>query len=225
MWKVPSLEITDEERSELERRVRAQKTAQRMVRRCRIVLLASEGVPNRRIAPVVAMSENQVGVWRKRFERDRLSGLDDRPRTGRPRLYDGDVRVRIVAKATEEKTRGRLALVAPADRARPRRHRDLRVPGGEDPRGSRHQAPPVALVAHPTRGSGVLPPCWGRLWALTSRRPSPPSCSRSTRRRSSRRSPGGTQRACAARRGRARRVRIPPTRHGELHRRACRPLR
>jgi transposase len=103
MWTVPALSITDEERSELERRVRAQKTAQRMVRRCKVVLLAAEGLPSRRIAPMVGLSEDQVGTWRRRFERERLSGLEDRPRSGRPRLYDHDVRVRIVAKATEER--------------------------------------------------------------------------------------------------------------------------
>jgi hypothetical protein len=46
MWTVAVLKITGAERVELERRVRAQRTAQRMVRRCRIVLLAAEGVAN-----------------------------------------------------------------------------------------------------------------------------------------------------------------------------------
>jgi transposase len=50
------------------------------------------------------MTPNQVGVWRTRFERDRLVGLEDRPRSGRPRLYDSEVRVRIVAKATSERS-------------------------------------------------------------------------------------------------------------------------
>jgi hypothetical protein len=53
---VPLLEITAGERSELERRVRAHTSTQRMVKRSRIVLLAAEGVPNRQIAAAVRMS-------------------------------------------------------------------------------------------------------------------------------------------------------------------------
>jgi len=51
---VPPLTITDEERAELQRRVRAHTTPQRAAKRARIVLLAADGVPNRQIAPMVA---------------------------------------------------------------------------------------------------------------------------------------------------------------------------
>lgn len=103
MWTLPPLEITDEERAELERRVRAHTTPQRMAKRCPIVLLAADGVPNRQIAPEVGMSENQVGLWRRRFEEQRLKGLEDAPRPGRPRKYGHDERLRIVATATSTK--------------------------------------------------------------------------------------------------------------------------
>jgi transposase len=103
MWTLAPLQISDDERAELERRVRAHTTSQRMARRCRIVLLAADGVPNRRIGPEVGMNEHQVGVWRKRFEADRVAGLDDQPRSGRPRVYGHDERLRIVAAATSQK--------------------------------------------------------------------------------------------------------------------------
>lgn len=102
MW-VASLVISDEERAELERRVRAHTTTQRMARRCRVVLAAANGLPNRRIAPMVGMNEHQVGVWRRRFEQERLAGLEDRERSGRPRRYGHDDRLRIVATATSTK--------------------------------------------------------------------------------------------------------------------------
>lgn len=103
MWSVPLLSISDEERTELERRVRAHTTPQRMVRRCRIILLAAEGVSNKRIAPQVGMNEWQVGVWRRRFQAERLPGLDDRRRSGRPRVYGHDERLKIVATVTSSK--------------------------------------------------------------------------------------------------------------------------
>lgn len=103
MFTVPVLEITDDERAELERRVRAHTTPQRMVKRCRVVLGAADGVSLRQISREVGMDQHQVGVWRRRFEVDRFAGLDDRKRSGRPRRYGHDDRLRVVATATEQR--------------------------------------------------------------------------------------------------------------------------
>jgi transposase len=48
------------------------------------VLLAADGLPNRQIAPMVGMNEHTVAQWRRRFETERLAGLQDRKRPGRP---------------------------------------------------------------------------------------------------------------------------------------------
>jgi transposase len=103
MWTVPPVSISDDERGELERRVRAHTTAQRAVKRARVVLLAAEGVPNRQIAAGVGMAEEYVGMWRRRFEAERLQGLEDRKRSGRPRTYGHNERIRIVAAATSRR--------------------------------------------------------------------------------------------------------------------------
>jgi transposase-like protein len=81
---VPPLVITDEERAELQRRVRAQTTPQRAAKRARVVLLAADGLPNRQIAPMVGMNQHTVAQWRRRFESERLAGLTDRKRPGAP---------------------------------------------------------------------------------------------------------------------------------------------
>jgi transposase len=99
---VPPLAITDEERAELARRVRAHTSPQRAAKRARIVLLAAEGVPNRQIAPMVGMNEHTVAQWRRRFAAERLAGLEDRKRPGRPLVYDHDQRLRIVATVTQQ---------------------------------------------------------------------------------------------------------------------------
>jgi transposase len=65
-----------------------------------VVLLAADGLPNRRIAAEVDLAQEYVGMWRRRFEKDRLKGLDDLPRSGRPRVYGHDERLKIVAAAT-----------------------------------------------------------------------------------------------------------------------------
>jgi hypothetical protein len=51
---VPPLAITDAERAERQRRVRAHTSPQRAAKRARMVLLAADGLPNRQVAPMVA---------------------------------------------------------------------------------------------------------------------------------------------------------------------------
>jgi transposase len=99
---VPPLGITDAERAELQRRVRAHTTPQRAAKRARVVLLAADGVPNRQIAPMVGMNPHTVAHWRRRFATERLAGLEDRQRPGRPLVYGHDQRLRILATVTEE---------------------------------------------------------------------------------------------------------------------------
>jgi transposase len=84
MRMVPRLRLTDQEREELERRASDASGSRRMMQRAQIVLLAAEGMPNRRIADVVGLNQNQVGMWRKRFAAVGMMGLNDLPRPGRP---------------------------------------------------------------------------------------------------------------------------------------------
>ena len=92
---VPPLSITDGERAELQRRMRAHTTPQRAAKRARVVLLAADGVPNRQIATLVGMNQHTVSHWRHRFEAERLAGLEDRPRPGRPLVYGHDQRLPV----------------------------------------------------------------------------------------------------------------------------------
>ena len=55
-----------------------------MVVRAKVILLASEGLENKEIADKVDMPRQIVSKWRKRFFEQRLAGLQDRPRRGRP---------------------------------------------------------------------------------------------------------------------------------------------
>src|SRR5260370_11179603 len=82
MWILEPLLITKAERQRLEHVVRAHKSPQRMVRRARAVLLAAEGWPNRRIATEAGVSENSVGLWRRRFDQHRTAGLAGTSRSG-----------------------------------------------------------------------------------------------------------------------------------------------
>src|SRR4029450_4402346 len=84
------------------RRVRAHTTPQRAAKRARIALLAADGTPPRQIAALGGMTQHTVAHWRRRFEAERLAGLEDRKRPGRPLVYDHDQRLRIVATGTHQ---------------------------------------------------------------------------------------------------------------------------
>lgn len=81
------VELTEQERIELERRARAEKLPFQDVQRARIVLYAAEGIPDTEIAARLDTSARLVGKWRRRFVEDRLEGLKDKPRAGRPRRF------------------------------------------------------------------------------------------------------------------------------------------
>jgi hypothetical protein len=79
--------LTDAERDELEALVRRRTAQQRMVLRARIVLAAAEGEENAAIAERFEVALNTVIKWRKRFFEERMAGLADRKRSGRPRVF------------------------------------------------------------------------------------------------------------------------------------------
>jgi transposase len=89
-------------RRRLEKIVRQQTAPQRMVLRAKIVLAAWRGDANAVIARTLRVHVDTVRRWRHRFRAQGMSGLADRPRTGRPPVYDLDVHLAIVATATSE---------------------------------------------------------------------------------------------------------------------------
>jgi transposase len=78
------LTLTDVERAELEARARRYTSPYSEVVRARIVLYAAEGLGNDEIATRLDTPRQVVSKWRKRFFDQRLAGLTDLPRAGRP---------------------------------------------------------------------------------------------------------------------------------------------
>lgn len=79
--------LSANERRVLEARARQYTLPYRDVVRAKIVLLAAEGVQNKEIAERLDMPRPVVSKWRKRFFRERLDGLEDRSRRGRPPAF------------------------------------------------------------------------------------------------------------------------------------------
>jgi hypothetical protein len=93
--------VADEEREKIERLTRARSAPVRLVIRARIVQRALQGRTVPAIAQELEVSEKMVRVWLTRFERDGLAGLDDAPRSGRPRTYSEDLYSRVIALARD----------------------------------------------------------------------------------------------------------------------------
>src|SRR5215472_19371891 len=91
--------VTDEERAKIERLTHAQTAPVRLARRARIIALATTGLSVPAIAHHVQQSEESVRRWIERFNAAGLEGLDDAPRSGRPRTYPADAYSRVIAKA------------------------------------------------------------------------------------------------------------------------------
>ena len=126
---VPPPAITDAERAERQRRVRAHTSPQRAAKRARMVLLAADGLPNRQVAPMVGMNEHTVAQWRRRFATERLAGSPTASGRVAPWL-------RIVATVTQQPRPGQPLEPLPAGRRAGR-------PG--------YQAPPGAQLDHPAQ--------------------------------------------------------------------------
>ena len=89
------------EREQLERWARRPKSAQALALRSRIVLGCAEGENNMRLARRLGVSTPTVRKWRGRFARDRLDGLVDEPRPGKPRTVSDDRVEEVIVRALE----------------------------------------------------------------------------------------------------------------------------
>ena len=85
----PTIVLSQDQRRDLQRLVRAPSTPQALVRRAHIVLraAAADHPTNLQIATELGTSNNTVGLWRRRFATAGLAGLQDAPRSGRPPVF------------------------------------------------------------------------------------------------------------------------------------------
>jgi hypothetical protein len=81
------IELSAGERGELERRAREVTAPWRDVQRARMILYAAEGMADVEIAARLDCHPDSVSSRRRRFCQERLDGLQDMPRSGRPRRF------------------------------------------------------------------------------------------------------------------------------------------
>src|SRR3954462_13282185 len=96
-----AIDLTDEERAQLEAWTRRPTSARALAERSRIVLLAAAGLNNTEIAARLELAVSSVRKWRKRFVEQRLDGLTDEPRPGRPRTVTDEQVEAVIVKTLE----------------------------------------------------------------------------------------------------------------------------
>ena len=79
--------LTEKEREELTKRANKYTLPYFAVSRARMILLAAQGLSNEEIANRLDSPRKVVSMWRKRFFEERLLGLEERPRPGRPSIF------------------------------------------------------------------------------------------------------------------------------------------
>jgi transposase len=89
--------LSDSDRSELERLQRSPSVSSGISRRARVVLLIAENLSGTEVAIRTGYTVVQISRIRRRFAEEGLSGLSDKPRSGRPLSITARKRAQVVA--------------------------------------------------------------------------------------------------------------------------------
>jgi transposase len=93
--------LSDDERRMLEGWARRRSSAQGLAVRARIVLGAAEGENNTQLAERLGLTRMTVAKWRGRFVCDRVDGLLDERRPGKPRTISDEKVAEVIAATLE----------------------------------------------------------------------------------------------------------------------------
>ena len=93
------IQLSESQKTELEKIVNKRTSPQQMVLRARIILFTSAGFSVEEITEKLSTTKMTVSKWKKRFLEQGLSGLMDLQRSGRAMKYGPEIRHKIAAEA------------------------------------------------------------------------------------------------------------------------------
>jgi transposase len=94
--KAAVITLTSEEEETLKGWLRKGTAEARMVERARVILACNAGLGTEEIAKKLGTRPARVSKWRQRFARNRLRGLEDAQRSGKPPKYDDATEKRVL---------------------------------------------------------------------------------------------------------------------------------
>ena len=167
-----ALTLTDDERTELERRVRSRKMRAEDVRRAQVILMLANGDSFTTITTAVGCFPDYVSRWKQRFETEGLAGLRAKYRGQPPSVRTAALEARVLAKTRQKPPDGsthwstrRLGQVLGIShmlvariwrRAGYQPHRFERYMLSDDPHFEAKAADVIGLYLHPPRHAVVL---------------------------------------------------------------------
>src|ERR1700752_2819359 len=93
---LPRLQLEQAQPEHLEDMAISRSLPHGLVTRLRIVLLSADGLSNKDISARLRLNQVTVGLWRRRFVKQGLTGLHKELRPGRsPKEVSGEVRLRV----------------------------------------------------------------------------------------------------------------------------------
>src|SRR5919106_2411368 len=98
-----ALTLTPDELAQLQSLVTSRSIPQGLGTRARMILLSHDGLSNAAIAQKLGVTNATVGQWRQRFVTDRLTGLHDELRPGRPRSRADETIAALITKTLRTK--------------------------------------------------------------------------------------------------------------------------
>ena len=99
-----AVELSDEQRQQLEKQARARSVSVRLAQRSKMILQAAAGLSDSRIGVELGVKRQTVARWRSRFNRLGLPGIEkDAPRPGRKPQISAKRVKQIVRMTTQEK--------------------------------------------------------------------------------------------------------------------------
>jgi transposase len=97
--------LTTEEETEIRRLANSRKESHRLVQRARLIAAMLDD-PTRHASDTgleVGFKSNASGpIWVKRFNREGVAGLEDKPRSGKPVTHTEEVRSRVIDLAVQK---------------------------------------------------------------------------------------------------------------------------
>src|SRR5499426_2398558 len=100
------LNLTTDERTQLESLAHRSRSQPLLARRARVILACAAGLDNQVVARKLRVSLGMVGKWRSRFLKLRCDGLYDEPRPGTPRRVSDTQVEKVIIQTLESTPRG-----------------------------------------------------------------------------------------------------------------------
>jgi transposase len=100
------LQVTEEQREELERWAQSRTLPAGDVSRARLILALADGLSYREIKRKLGASAPTVSLWKSRFEQSGIAGLQGQHKGSRPRTATPAVQARIIRRVQQKPTDG-----------------------------------------------------------------------------------------------------------------------